>query len=237
MRWFKHLTQSRNDENLVKLIEAGGLKYYALWWITLEIIAGHMDKTDRCSAEYPAKKWASLACTSSVGWAYFTRTAGELGLLNIEVHEGNMKVGCPNLLKYKDEYSKKSGQTPDKLRTNSGQTPDQDTETDTEDRDNKKQKQILSYDDEIALYFSTIPDSDIAEWMEAYPAVDIEGELRRAKQWLISNPAKKKKQFRRFITNWFGRCQEKGGSRDGEKKRTGASGQGDYPEPTVIGKV
>ena len=111
-----------------------------------------------------------------------------------------------------------------------------ESENKTEDENEVKPGKTLSYDDEIALYFSSISDSDIAEWMEAYPAVDIEGELRRARQWLISNPAKKKKQFRRFITNWLGRCQEKGGSY-GEKKRTGASGQGDYPEPTVIAKV
>ena len=33
------------------------------------------------------------------------------------------------------------------------------------------------------------------------------------RQWLISNPNKRKKNYRRFITNWLSRSQEKGGTK------------------------
>lgn len=60
--------------------------------------------------------------------------------------------------------------------------------------------------------FIGITDDDISRWSEAYPAVDISGEIRRAAEWLLSNPDKRKSRYRRFLINWFSRTQEKGGS-------------------------
>ena len=33
------------------------------------------------------------------------------------------------------------------------------------------------------------------------------------REWLLANPSKKKKNYRRFITNWLTRTQDKGGSK------------------------
>jgi len=52
----------------------------------------------------------------------------------------------------------------------------------------------------------------LAAWKEAYPAVDLKTEIHRAAQWLIANPAKRKKNIYRFLINWFGRNQERGGN-------------------------
>jgi len=57
-----------------------------------------------------------------------------------------------------------------------------------------------------------ISDKDLKEWREAYPAVAIGRQIKVMHQWLLSNPAKAhRKQWRRFITNWLSRQQEKGG--------------------------
>lgn len=53
---------------------------------------------------------------------------------------------------------------------------------------------------------------DYDQWKEAFPAVEIEAEIRSATQWLLDNPTKRKKQVRRFLTNWLRRRQERGGS-------------------------
>lgn len=60
-----------------------------------------------------------------------------------------------------------------------------------------------------------VPISDIEVWREAYPAVDVDGELRRMIAWLNSNPLKKKTRrgIKRFINTWLSREQDKGGSR------------------------
>lgn len=55
-------------------------------------------------------------------------------------------------------------------------------------------------------------DKDLIFWKTTYPACNIEAELRKMADWLISNPKKRKKNYRRFITNWLSRTQDKGGS-------------------------
>ena len=57
-----------------------------------------------------------------------------------------------------------------------------------------------------------IKGSDYEKWQDAYPAVNLDAELIKMDQWLQSNPTKaKKKQWRKFVTGWFNRAQEKGG--------------------------
>jgi hypothetical protein len=71
-----------------------------------------------------------------------------------------------------------------------------------------------------------VSDEDKAGWRSAYPACDIERELRAMIEWAKANPAKAhKKNYRRFITNWLARSQERGGGmrsvspRDAEVQR------------------
>ena len=72
--------------------------------------------------------------------------------------------------------------------------------------------------------WENISDEDKARWSKAYPAVDIDTSLLRALEWCISNPTKgKKSNYRKFLTNWFSRSQDRGGS------RSNASGPDDDP--------
>ena len=59
-----------------------------------------------------------------------------------------------------------------------------------------------------------VTDADIAEWHEAYPAVAIMQELREMRQWVISNPSKRKtpRGARAFITRWLAKEQDRGGN-------------------------
>lgn len=58
-----------------------------------------------------------------------------------------------------------------------------------------------------------VPLSKIEEWKEAYPAVDIEQELKKMAAWLNANPSRKKTRrgINRFINTWLSREQDKGG--------------------------
>lgn len=58
-----------------------------------------------------------------------------------------------------------------------------------------------------------IPDEKVNLWANAYPALDIERELFKASAWLKANPAKKKKNYERFLVNWMAKNQERGGDR------------------------
>lgn len=61
--------------------------------------------------------------------------------------------------------------------------------------------------------FTGITDDDWQAWEDAFPAVDVRQEALKAALWLRDNPTKRKKNVRRFLTNWFGRTQERGGNR------------------------
>ena len=58
--------------------------------------------------------------------------------------------------------------------------------------------------------WKNISDDLVAKWQDAYPAADVERELLKAGEWLIANPAKRKKNYRRFLVNWLARVQERG---------------------------
>lgn len=54
-----------------------------------------------------------------------------------------------------------------------------------------------------------IGDSDKSEWAKAFPAVVIDQELAKMSAWLKANPSNRKSNFRRFITNWLTRAQDR----------------------------
>lgn len=63
--------------------------------------------------------------------------------------------------------------------------------------------------------FEGITESDIDLWCEAYPAVVLDVELKKAIDWIKSAGTKGyKSNWRRFITGWFRRCQDSGGTKN-----------------------
>lgn len=59
--------------------------------------------------------------------------------------------------------------------------------------------------------FTGIADQDLEEWEDAYPAVNVTMQINQAHMWLKTNPAKRKKNYARFLTGWLSRAQERGG--------------------------
>jgi len=74
------------------------------------------------------------------------------------------------------------------------------------------EKSSVMYDNDNKCFINISPEKR-KKWEEAFPAVDIGLELKSAALWVDDNPTKKKTQWGRFLTNWFRRNQEKGGSR------------------------
>ena len=61
--------------------------------------------------------------------------------------------------------------------------------------------------------FYVVPLEKIDEWKDAFPAVDIECQLKRMAAWCNANPKRRKtkKGVQRFIVNWLSDNQDKGG--------------------------
>lgn len=65
-----------------------------------------------------------------------------------------------------------------------------------------------------------VPLSKIEKWTAAYPAVDVQQELRKMIAWLDSNPQRKKTRrgIDRFINSWLSKEQDRGGKyRNGQQ--------------------
>lgn len=66
-----------------------------------------------------------------------------------------------------------------------------------------------------------ITSADMDGWKQAFPGVDIEQQLRISHEWLLANPKRAtKKNWRRFIVNWFAASQNRAAADLAPKKDT-----------------
>ena len=122
----------------MRLSDEFGLEGYGLYWIILEAIAEQCTaENDKIFLELSPKNWRKVAEISPKKLEKFLSFSEKLGLFSVKKSQNLIRVECPNLLKYRDEYSKKkkkkSGQYPDKVRSVSGpKSIEGETETETE---------------------------------------------------------------------------------------------------------
>jgi len=59
-----------------------------------------------------------------------------------------------------------------------------------------------------------VTEADVAEWGEAFPAVDVRQQLAAMRQWLVANPTRRKTRrgMRKFVVSWLDRRQNAGGT-------------------------
>jgi hypothetical protein len=152
MRWLKHLTRARLDEQVTALVTDCGLESYGFYWMLLEVVGESMDRSERCSISYPVAQWARLlSCHRSKVYRYMNELQNR-GLIQVKFpvtvnlpqgilqdtkrsSSDNIEVSIPKLLKYRDEYSKKSGHSPDTLRTEDRDRDREETPTGGEGED------------------------------------------------------------------------------------------------------
>ena len=67
-----------------------------------------------------------------------------------------------------------------------------------------------------------VTEADVAAWAQAYPAVDVRLELRKAFTWLDANPTKRSATIngsKQRIVRWLGRSQDQGGTRGSQNSQ------------------
>jgi hypothetical protein len=118
MRWVKHLSTAHDDQAMGAILENHGPVGYGVYWLIVEEIAAAIDgdHAEPCAVK-SLSSWAHL---SFIPWQKLRIILGSLsdeGLIRLRSIGDRVEISVPNILKYRDEYQKKSGQTPDKLRT------------------------------------------------------------------------------------------------------------------------
>jgi hypothetical protein len=111
---------------------------------------------------------------------------------------------------------------PDSVRTRDVPTPSLYLNLKLKLRKEGKKKKEIYFDFEQRKFFN-IKIEDKAGWKDAYPVVDIDQELRIAREWLLANPTRAKSNYRQFLNNWFKREQDKGGRPKFQKGKGGYS--------------
>lgn len=120
----------------------------------------------------------------------------------------------------KDRESPSKIPNPDIVRSKSGVTPALYLSLSLRLRKESNHKNTIEdiYFDFTEYSFKNIPEKLVSIWREAFPACDINHELKKMTSWLIANPEKKKKNYKRFINNWLSKQQDSGGTKKETKK-------------------
>ena len=155
MKWFKHMTDSYMEEAMADLEDKAGLEGYGFYYKMAEIISANMDASDKCGLEFTPSRWARQVNVTTKKWLFLVRCCSDVGLTSVYRNGDKWGVKIPKLLKCKDEYTKKSGQAPDKLRSKEVEV---EVEEDKEKEKEKKEKKenLLSPDGDGCLLKQTV---------------------------------------------------------------------------------
>lgn len=113
MKWFKHMTNSSLDERLARFTDKYGLEAYGFFWRVLEAIAENVDETDRKRIEYSTKTWCKLLGIRPQTFRKLIQESSVLGLFQVSFNSDLVSVESPNILKYRDEWTRKKSKTPE----------------------------------------------------------------------------------------------------------------------------
>jgi hypothetical protein len=110
-----------------------GLGMYGLYWRVQEVLAAQMEgKNPSCSVHYSVTRWSLLlSLRGSLVFSALSRL-GVTGLVTVKRDGDDISVRNRNLLKYRDEYSRKSGENQYNVTPRTEGDIDVDKEVETE---------------------------------------------------------------------------------------------------------
>lgn len=114
MRWIKHLSLAHADAAISYILEEYGAEGYGVWWLILEDVAAPMEVGKMNPiAIHSVVKWAQICHCSVRRFRSIAIRLAEKNLIQLQTEMDRIQIEIPNILKYRDEYSKRSGETPD----------------------------------------------------------------------------------------------------------------------------
>lgn len=128
---------------------------------------------------------------------------------------------------------------------------DPEPEPEPEETDSPEPAKPASVQPPAVLTFPTVgkthewglTEAKVAEYQEAFPGIDVLAECRKARQWCIDNPARRKtaRGMGKFLFGWIERTQNRGGSsgqargREADRRGGGEFGTGRQGVPARPG--
>ncbi len=228
MKWFKHLSGSLNDSFVFSLIQKFGGDGYMTFFGILELMTDEFDINNPGISQFPVRKLTKNLQISTKKLTNILNFITEKGRIIATFSDDEIVLNCPRLKELMDEYTARklyknigtlSGQSPEKIH----KEVEVEVEVDKEEvntscpelsKDIASEHEIIFI--ELLLNDKTkfkVTESFVTEKAELYPSVDIRQEFRNMKDWLDSNPTRRKTRsgIKRFITLWLSKRQNIGG--------------------------
>lgn len=153
MKWYKHSCYPEQDLEFERFYAAAGLEGWGFLTRVFAKVGAAYKPGKRPEATYPIKTWCSylgihrnrfnklltIADTHGVLHANLACTGGVTVRLEACSTQDTLTLYCPKLLEMKDEYSRKSGHSPDNI-------PHKDED---EDRENRRRDQTNDLSDHL----------------------------------------------------------------------------------------
>lgn len=119
----------------------------------------------------------------------------------------------------------------DKLSTQHTNTPTQEsfcTETEKPSTVPQGEPSLVAYQCDGIPNVWHLTQSQVDQWQEAYPSLEIIAECKKANAWLQADPSRRKtaKGMKRFLLGWLSRTQDRG-----KQKSFSGGWHNDRPEP------
>ncbi len=193
MRWFKHMSDLSRDEGVSRYLDAAGkdrVTAYGFLMILLEAIASRMASKKGhlvCTATYSITQWGRITYSHPNRVAKYLRLCEVIGWVEVEFEGGSCRVTIPKMVEWRDEYTRKSGHTPDKVAQSRADKKR------TEEREKGQEGALSDGYPKESQRRKPPPDfeitKDLQEWAAAnYPSVPIEKETAKFKRWNFLTP-------------------------------------------------
>jgi len=163
LKWYKHSCYPEQDLEFERFYAAAGLEGWGFLTRVFAKVGAAYKPGKRPEATYPIKTWCSylgihrnrfnklltIADTHGVLHANLACTGGVTVRLEACSTQDTLTLYCPKLLEMKDEYSRKSGHSPDNI-------PHKDED---EDRENRRRDQTNDLSDHLISVERHSPES------------------------------------------------------------------------------
>tara|TARA_R100001530_G_scaffold41371_2_gene31662 strand:- start:1779 stop:2639 length:861 start_codon:yes stop_codon:yes gene_type:complete len=191
-------------------------------WVDMLIWASHKDRETPVTDGFVQIKTGQFIRTlrqmgESWGWSKnkvsrFLALLQEANMIRLENGTNTTHVSILKYETYREltmSGGTKVGQRRDKDGTRKGHNKEYNNYKET---NNSMSATVKPYAERVSIFFENINVDLKQTWADAYPNIDIDYQLGKAKAWLLSNTNKAKKDFPKFINNWLARAMEMPGS-------------------------
>ena len=210
MKWFKHFTNASTGETLSELFDEFGFEGLGMFWVLVETVGSHWDGKSIPCMRRSRKVWRKLTGIYPQTFEKLLRFLEDISDLSATFDEKGIEVCIPKLLEIKDEYTRKSGHSPDNV------APEVEIEVEVENIKNKNtppagsEREIELGRDKTPIVFklplsdgtyANITEKTIQEWEKNYRFIDVRGRLANLIDWYEHNPDGQSRRMNR--KEWF----------------------------------